>query len=130
MWVNLFGDNRDLLDHRAMQAMRDAVGAAVFDEIFDDALFEIAERLDRIDDLIAAGDLGRAGRVAHDLVAVAGSIGLSAISLVSAGLEAACRDGDVATATILAGRLSPIGRDSLLAARDFGEARERRAAGA
>lgn len=130
MWVNLFGDNRDLLDHRAMQAMRDAVGAAVFDEIFDDALFEIAERLDRIDDLIAAGDLGRAGRVAHDLVAVAGSIGLSAISLVSAGLEAACRDGDVATATILAARLSPIGRDSLLAARDFGEARERRAAGA
>lgn len=128
--MNLFGDNRDLLDHRAMQAMRDAVGAAVFDEIFDDALFEIAERLDRIDDLIAAGDLGRAGRVAHDLVAVAGSIGLSAISLVSAGLEAACRDGDVATATILAGRLSPIGRDSLLAARDFGEARERRAAGA
>lgn len=108
-----------LLDQDVMKSMRDAVGAAVFDEIFEDAVFEVTERLSRIETMTRADNYDGVARVAHDLVAVAGTIGLAGVSSIAANLEYACEDGDMVAARAIAGRLVRVGEDSLIAAAEM-----------
>lgn len=108
-------------DERALGALRAAVGPAAFAELFDDCLFEVAERLGRLEDLVAAGDLPAARRLAHDLVSVAGHIGLAAVSAVAADLEACCIEADPVAARAVATRLARIGAESLAILADWRE---------
>ena len=108
-----------LIDRAAMDNMRQAVGDAVFDEIFEDAVFEITDRLAQIETLARADNFDRIARVAHDLVAVAGTIGLTGVSDIAANLEFCCEDGDLIGAQAVASRLIRIGEDSLVAAAEI-----------
>ncbi|MGB0505699.1 MAG: Hpt domain-containing protein [Pikeienuella sp.] len=105
-----------VIDHEAMSALRDAVGADAFDEILEDALFEITERLSRIERLAQQGKFAAVGAVAHDVVAVAGQIGMADVSRVAASLEYCCLDEDEISARAVSERLVRIGGDSLIAA--------------
>lgn len=102
-----------------MEAMRQAVGHAVFEEVFEDAAFEITDRLARIETMVKADQYDQITRIAHDLVAVSGTIGLSGVSEIAASLEFACNDGDLVAANAIAGRLVRVGEDSLVAAAEL-----------
>jgi hypothetical protein len=108
-----------VIDHVAMSALRKAVGPNAFDEILEDSLFEITERLSRIERLSHQKKYAAVGAVAHDVVTVAGQIGLADVSRVAASLEYCCLDEDFVSARAVAERLVRIGGDSLIAAAEM-----------
>lgn len=108
-----------VIDHEAMTALRDAVGPDAFDEILEDAFFEITERLSRIERLTAQGKFSAVGVVAHDVVAVAGQVGLADVSRIAASLEYCCLDEDFISARAVSERLVRVGGDSLIAAAEI-----------
>lgn len=106
-----------LVDCAAMEDLRRAVGDEIFFDIFSDAQFDLSERLGRLEDLVANADFDRAGRLAHDVVSVAGSIGLLTLSDLASRLERACLADDCAAAGALAHRMARVGAASLAQAK-------------
>lgn len=107
------------LDRAAMKDLRDAVGQTVFDELIEDAIFEVTERISRIEQLSKAADLPAMAPIAHDLVAVAGQVGMCGVSEIAAGLERCCIDGAEVSAQAIAQRLVRVGEASLVAAAEM-----------
>ena len=103
----------------AMKELRDTVGQAVFDELIEDAIFEVTERIARIEQLITSGDLIAMAPIAHDLVAVAGQVGMSGVSEIAASLERCCLDEATVSAQAIAHRLARVGEASLVAAAEM-----------
>lgn len=110
------GEGSVQLDRAAMKELRDTVGQAVFDELIEDAIFEVTERIARIEQLITSGDLIAMAPIAHDLVAVTGQVGMSGVSEIAASLERCCLDEATVSAQAIAHRLARIGEASLVAA--------------
>lgn len=104
-----------LIDERMIETLRATLGEKIFGEIFEDSLFEVTERLARTRRLAERGDLAGVARHAHDLVAVAGQIGLTSVSGVARDLEACCAAGDYPAMRAVAARLDRVGEDSLIA---------------
>ena len=111
-----FDDAEMALDHAVMEDLRTAVGQTAFDEIIGDAIFEVTERIARIEQLAEERNLAVMARVAHDLVAVAGQIGLSGVSVIAANLERCCASDEPVAAYAIARRLVRMGEASLIAA--------------
>ena len=107
------------LDRAAMKDLRETVGQTVFDELIEDAIFEVTERIARIEQLAKSSDLTAIAPIAHDLVAVAGQVGMSGVSEIAAGLERCCRDGAEVSALAIAQRLVRVGEASLVAAAEM-----------
>lgn len=107
------------LDREVMQNLRDAVGQAIFDELVEDAIFEITERIARIEHLTQTPDLAGVAAIAHDLVAISGQIGMCGVSEIAAGLERCCQDEAVISAQAIAQRLVRVGEASLVAAAEM-----------
>lgn len=107
------------LDRAAMKELRETVGQTVFDELIEDAIFEVTERIARIEQLSRTVDLAAMASVAHDLVAVAGQVGMSGVSEIAAGLERCCLDGAEVSAQAIAQRLVRVGEASLVAAAEM-----------
>ena len=107
------------LDRAAMKDLRDAVGQKVFDELIEDAIFEITERVARIEQLSLSSDIAAIAPIAHDLVAIAGQIGMSGVSEIAAGLERCCLDEAHVSAQAIAQRLIRVGEASLVAAAEM-----------
>ena len=113
------GEGSVQLDRVAMKELRDTVGQAVFDELIEDAIFEVTERIARIEQLITSGDLIAMAPIAHDLVAVAGQVGMSGVSEIAASLERCCLDEATVFAQAIAHRLARVGEASLIAAAEM-----------
>jgi hypothetical protein len=113
------GEGSVQLDRVAMKELRDTVGQAVFDELIEDAIFEVTERIARIEQLITSGDLIAMAPIAHDLVAVAGQVGMSGVSEIAASLERCCLDEATVSAQAIAHRLARVGEASLVAAAEM-----------
>lgn len=113
------GEGSVQLDRAAMKELRDTVGQAVFDELIEDAIFEVTERIARIEQLITSGDLIAMAPIAHDLVAVAGQVGMSGVSEIAASLERCCLDEATVSAQAIAHRLARVGEASLIAAAEM-----------
>jgi hypothetical protein len=113
------GEGSVQLDRAAMKELRDTVGQAVFDELIEDAIFEVTERIARIEQLITSGDLIAMAPIAHDLVAVAGQVGMSGVSEIAANLERCCLDEATVSAQAIAHRLARVGEASLIAAAEM-----------
>ena len=107
------------LDRSVMKDLRDAVGQTVFDELIEDAIFEITERIARIEQLSQSGDIAAISPIAHDLVAISGQVGMSGVSEIAAGLERCCLDGAQVSAQAIAQRLVRVGEASLVAAAEM-----------
>ncbi len=107
------------LDRNTMLSLRNAVGERVFDELIEDVIFEVTERISRLEQLNREADLAAMAPIAHDLVAVAGQIGMSGVSDIAAGLEACCRNGATVSAQAIAHRLIRVGEASLVAAAEM-----------
>ena len=113
------GEGSVQLDRAAMKELRDTVGQAVFGELIEDAIFEVTERIARIEQLITSGDLIAMAPIAHDLVAVAGQVGMSGVSEIAASLERCCLDEATVSAQAIAHRLARVGEASLVAAAEM-----------
>jgi len=84
-----------------------------FEELVRSWMNASAERLDRIDGAIGAGDLDPAQQDAHDLASSSGNMGASRMEAQARSLDRACRAGDVAGARALAIELRASLRPSL-----------------
>ena len=113
------GETVGHLDREVMKDLRDTVGQSIFDELIEDAIFEITERIARIEQLSLSSDMDGMAAIAHDLVAIAGQIGMCGVSEIAAGLERCCQDKALVSAQAIAQRLVRVGEASLVAAAEM-----------
>lgn len=122
------------LDLATMRELRQTLGAQAFDEAFEDAMFEVAERLARIEDVVLANDLLSAKRVAETLTTAASSIGLSGVSSLATRLAEACAKPEnlssAVAARAIAARLMRVGEECLVSAAEMSVEIGERAEGA
>ena len=81
------------LDAEYLARLSGHLGASVLAELLADGLLELTDRLARLDELAVAGDLDGIARLGHDLVGMAGHLGLTRLSAAAAGINRAARDG-------------------------------------
>ncbi len=96
------------LDEDFLARLAGHVGQSVLAELAADGLIELTDRLNRLAELQVAGDSDAIARLGHDLVGMAGHLGLSRLSAAAAALNRAARADDqdgladqVETATLL-----------------------------
>jgi len=93
------------------------LGASVLAELLADGLIELTDRLARLDELAVAGDLDGIARLGHDLVGMAGHLGLTRLSAAAAGMNRAARDGVADHAVAIVAEIRWLGADSVDAMR-------------
>ncbi|MEM8751611.1 MAG: hypothetical protein AAGF90_01405 [Pseudomonadota bacterium] len=108
-----------LLDRSVLRDLRSALGAHAFEEVFEDALFEVTERLARIERFVEQGALTQACHVARGLAALALQTGLTGAAEVADNLVRCCEAGDRVAAAAVARRLLRVGEDSLVKAAEM-----------
>lgn len=105
-----------LLDDAALDEMRIGFGARIFDELYEDAIFEVTERLGALEISIAEEALDRAARLAAELALTARGAGFAHLAEISDSL-ARCYDADdIVAARAVGERVLRIGEESLLKA--------------
>lgn len=78
---------RPVLDAAYLERLAGHLGKTVLDELMADGLIELADRMSRLDEMADAGDLAGLARLGHDLVGMAGHLGLSRLSSAAADLS-------------------------------------------
>ena len=81
-----------LLDADYLARLRAQLGDAVLEDLARDAAIEIADRVEEIARMAEAEDREGVARISHDLIAIAGHLGLSALSRATAELNRGARD--------------------------------------
>ena len=108
-------ENAPLLDERNLTDLLDVVlteQTVGFVEVF---LQDATDRLSRIANASAIGDLDDCRRAAHSLISMAGTFGASQMSALARRLEAACKSANAAEAALLAERLQSCGVETAAA---------------
>ncbi len=119
----LSDEEDDLLDENAMDDLRDDLGEYDFDEVVEDGLFEVTERLATIEIALIADDLDLVGALAATVVEPARAVGLPKVADLGEALARCCGGGDEIAARAVAERLLRVGEDSLVAAAEATPAR-------
>ena len=84
---------RPILDPGYLSRLAGHVGSVVLAELMSDGMIELTDRLTRLDELAAEGDLDGIARLGHDLVGMAGHLGLTRLSALAAEMNRAARGG-------------------------------------
>ncbi len=105
------------LDADYLARLRSLLGDAVLDELLKDALIELADRLVRLAEMRAADDREELAKLGHDLVGMAGHLGLSALSAAAAAMNRAARGASADASALAAMEAHRIGRAAELALR-------------
>jgi HPt (histidine-containing phosphotransfer) domain-containing protein len=105
------------LDTGYLERLGGHLGASVLAELMADGLIELTDRLARLDELAAAGDLDGIARLGHDLVGMAGHLGLTRLSAAAAGINRAARDGSAGQAVAEAAVVRRLGSQAAEAMR-------------
>ena len=103
-----------LFDEAALDEMRAGVGVRIFDELYEDAVFEVTERLGAIELSIAEEALDRAARLAAELALTARGAGFPQLAEIADSLCRCCDGDDVVAARAVGERLLRIGEESLV----------------
>jgi HPt (histidine-containing phosphotransfer) domain-containing protein len=100
-----------VLNHEYLAGLQTYLGAAHARELLSDGMIDLAGRLDRLAELAARGDNGRIATLSHEIVGVAGHLGLGLMSHLAAQASQAARNGDAAAwvDTLLEVRAASIG---------------------
>ena len=110
---------KPVLDTGYLARLGGHLGAVVLDELMADGLIELTDRLTRLDELAAAGDIDAIARLGHDLVGMAGHLGLTRLSAAAAELNRAARDGAADQAVAIVAEIRGLGADSVDAMRQY-----------
>jgi len=105
------------LDAAYLARLRALLGDAVLDELLQDGLIELADRLVRLAEMRAADDRDGLAKLGHDLVGMAGHLGLSALSVAAAAMNRAARGASAEASALAAMEAHRIGREAELALR-------------
>ena len=103
-----------LLDHALMDDLRRRLGAYAFEELYEDAVFEITERLAAIEAAMKRRAHARVATLAEKLSADAKSIGFARCAAIAQLLSKRISMGNIGEAPRLADRLISVGEDSLI----------------
>ena len=110
---------KPVLDTGYLARLGGHLGAVVLDELMADGLIELTDRLTRLDELAAVGDIDAIARLGHDLVGMAGHLGLTRLSAAAAELNRAARDGAADQAVAIVAEIRCLGADSVDAMRQY-----------
>ncbi len=108
---------KPILDTLYLARLGGHLGASVLAELMADGLIELTDRLARLDELAAAGALDGIARLGHDLVGMAGHLGLTRLSAAAAGMNRAAREGAAGQAVAIVDEIRWLGADSVDAMR-------------
>jgi hypothetical protein len=115
-WLRgLRGREPPLLDTDYLGRLRQHLGAGVVAELMADGRLELMDRTGQLSRLAAAGDAQGLRRVSHDLIAVAGHLGLSALSLAAVALNRSLEGGSAADLAELSAPVVALAERSLAA---------------
>ena len=84
---------RPVLDTAYLERLAGHLGKSVLDELMADGLIELADRTRRLQEMAEAGDIEGLARLGHDLVGMAGHLGLSRLSAAAADLSRSAHEG-------------------------------------
>ena len=105
------------LDIGHLTGLERHLGAAVLAELIADALFTLPDRLARLEQLARGGDFDRLGRTGHDLLGLAGNLGLSRLVGAVRAMNWAAREATPAEAAREVRVVSAHGADAVEALR-------------
>ena len=105
------------LDAEYLARLSGHLGASVLAELLADGLIELTDRLARLDELAAAGDLDGIARLGHDLVGMTGHLGLTRLSAAAAEMNRAARGGAAGQAEAEAAEVRRLGSEAVEAMR-------------
>jgi PAS domain S-box-containing protein len=94
-----------ILDEQRLANLEQRMSPAGFRALIDTWLAGAAERLEKIAQGVAAGDLEAMKREAHAMISTAGGVGAAQLAAIARDLEQACAEGRADAATGLAQRL-------------------------
>ena len=100
---------RPTLDTGYLDRLESHLKPAALAELMADGLIELTDRLKRLDELERSPDLDALARMGHDLVGMAGNLGLARLSAAAAEMNRAARDGSVPAARAEAVRVRRLG---------------------
>ena len=84
---------RPTLDSDFLARLEGHLGSAMLAELLADGLIELSDRLKRLAELERRCDLDAIAGLGHDLVGMAGNLGLARLSAAAAEMNRAARDG-------------------------------------
>lgn len=100
----------------AIETLRASLGVESSRDVVERAVFEISDRLCRLELALHTQEMEKVGKISASLVCISTQIGLLVFAEVARALaETACR-GSPTTAAALAGRLLRLGEASLFCA--------------
>ena len=105
------------LDTGYLERLGGHLGASVLAELMADGLIELTDRLVRLEELAAAADLNGIARLGHDLVGMAGHLGLTRLSVAAAGMNRAAREGAADQTEAMVAEIRWLGAESVDALR-------------
>jgi len=108
-----------ILDEGFLGRLAGYVGEAVLAELAADGLIELADRLARLAERLADGDLEGVARLGHDLVGMAGHLGLTRLSAAAAAMNRAARDREPAATAAQIARVRRLGVEADWALRHY-----------
>ena len=110
---------RPTLDTAYLARLGGHLGASVMAELLADGLIELTDRLARLAELAAAGDLDGIARLGHDLVGMTGHLGLTRLSAAAAEMNRAAREGAAGQAKREAAEVRQLGSEAAEAMRRY-----------
>ncbi|MEM6678866.1 MAG: hypothetical protein AAF675_13455 [Pseudomonadota bacterium] len=102
-----------LIDDDYLERLRGHLGDDVVEELLADGQMELIDRAAQLDRLAADGDVEGMRRLSHDLIAVAGHLGLTALSLAAVELNRRLRSAAPERLPQLATQVSVLSAASL-----------------
>ncbi|MEM1382151.1 MAG: hypothetical protein AAF713_01445 [Pseudomonadota bacterium] len=82
---------KPILDTGYLDRLETHIGVAKMHELLADGLIELSDRLSHLGTLAARGDRDGIAKLGHDVVATAGHLGLTALSIAAVDMNRAAR---------------------------------------
>ncbi|MEL7174057.1 MAG: hypothetical protein AAFU72_13400 [Pseudomonadota bacterium] len=115
-WLGkMAGKKPALLDESYLERLRQHLGEDMVAELLADGELELTDRAAQLRRMVEEGDVEGVRRLSHDLIAVAGHLGLSALSLAAVDLNRRLRNAQPSDLGTVTERTLPLADRSLAA---------------
>jgi hypothetical protein len=102
-----------LVDSDSVQALRQSLGDEKCEQLLQESLFQIADRLSLVEIALKSRDLPEIYRLCLNLVGTAEQVGMVGVAYVARELMNCCMAGNMTAIQAVAARLIRVGEDSL-----------------